>query len=63
MIEPLLTVDQVVAILGNHRITIYEYVKDGRLPAVRLGTRALRFRESDVQAFIESRSTTGADAR
>jgi excisionase family DNA binding protein len=55
-LTPLLTVPQVAEILGVTRATIYVYVENGTLRAVRIGG-VLRFRPDDVQALID-RSTT-----
>jgi excisionase family DNA binding protein len=39
-------------------VTVYRMVADGRLPAVRISAKALRFRQEDVDAFVEKHLTT-----
>ncbi len=54
--EPLLTVDDVAALLGVSRDAVYDLAESRdpctSLPAVRLGRR-LRFRSIDVAAYID----------
>jgi len=52
-IERMLTVKQVMEILNVSRITIHRAVKRGELKAYKFGA-ALRFKESDIKAFIEA---------
>ena len=58
--EQLLTVEQVARMLQLKPPTIYGAVRQGRLPVVRLwrGKRrsAIRFRRTDIEAFIEERT-------
>ncbi|MER7504529.1 helix-turn-helix domain-containing protein [Nonomuraea pusilla] len=44
------TVDQVAALLGLHVKTVRGYVRDGRLPAVRIG-KQYRIGKDDLAAF------------
>ena len=55
MTEKLLTVKEVADILNFTEIGIYQAVFRKRLPCVKISKRALRFRPSDIQAFIESK--------
>jgi excisionase family DNA binding protein len=48
----LMTVEQVADYLQLNKLTIYKYIRDGRLPAARLG-KAYRIRLADVDAFLE----------
>lgn len=48
-----LSVDDLAGILNVDRSTIYRYVQDGRLVALKIG-REYRFTEPDVRAFIQS---------
>lgn len=41
--------------LGVHLQSIREWVREGVLPQVRFGHRTVRFRRSDLDAFISSR--------
>lgn len=50
----LLTVEQVAAYLQLNKLTVYRYIREGRIPAARLA-KAYRVRKSDVDAFLESR--------
>ncbi len=59
MIEKFLTTEQVANILQVHPFTILKFLKAGKLRGVKLG-RVYRIKESDVQAFLESRMTRGA---
>jgi excisionase family DNA binding protein len=52
----LLTVAEVCAILRCHEKTLYQWVKKGRLTAIRVGSR-LKFDPADVANFIASRRT------
>jgi excisionase family DNA binding protein len=49
----LLTVAQVAAYLQLNRLTVYRYIREGRLEAVRIG-RTIRVRRADVQRFLEA---------
>jgi excisionase family DNA binding protein len=49
----ILTVEQAADFLQVHRITVYRYIREGRLPAVRLGKR-YRLLSRDVEAFLEA---------
>jgi excisionase family DNA binding protein len=40
--------------------TVYRWVQSGKLPAVILSPRVIRFRESDVDAFIAEHAKSGA---
>jgi excisionase family DNA binding protein len=51
--DRLLTVAEVAERLRVHPITVRRHIKDGRLRAVRVG-RAVRVRESDLEAFLSS---------
>jgi len=49
----LLTPEQVAGILQVHILTIYGYIREGRLDAIRLG-RSYRITHQDLEQFIES---------
>jgi len=51
--ESFYTVKQLAAILAVKPLTIYRMVKDGKLPAVRIG-RSVRFDPDAVAAFLDS---------
>jgi len=48
----ILTVEQVAAYLQLSKMTVYKYIREGRLPAAKIG-KAYRIRRSDVEAFLE----------
>jgi excisionase family DNA binding protein len=52
----LMTVEQVADYLQLNKLTVYKYIRDGRLPAARLG-KAYRIRLADVDAFLERQMT------
>ena len=49
----LLTPEQVAGILQVHILTIYGYIREGKLDAIRLG-RSYRITPLDLEQFIES---------
>lgn len=49
----LLTPEQVADILQLHVLTVYSYIRQGKLDAVRLG-RSYRIVPKDLELFIES---------
>ena len=55
MPEKLLTSEQVAQILQVHPLTVLKYIKAGKLKGIKLG-RVWRFREKDVEQFLEDRS-------
>lgn len=56
MIEKFFTTEQVANILQVHPFTILKFIKEGKLKGVKLG-RVYRIMESDVKAFLDSRTT------
>lgn len=57
----LLTPEQVAGILQVHVLTVYSYIRRGKLDAVRLG-RTYRIVPKDLELFIDSnriKKTTG----
>lgn len=54
--EKLLTVKEVTKILKVHWQTVLEYIRQGKLIAVRMG-RGYRIDERDLQTFINERKT------
>jgi len=51
--ETLLTVRQVAEFLQLHRMTIYEYIHAGKIPASKIG-KSFRVKEGDLLAFLEA---------
>ncbi len=52
----LMTVEQVAAYLQVHRMTVYRYIRTGRIAAVRVG-RVYRVRRADLEAFLDRHRT------
>ena len=48
-----MTVEQVAAYLQLNKLTVYKFVRDGRIPASRLG-KSYRIQKADVDGFLES---------
>ncbi len=62
----LLTARQVGERLGVSTETVLRWTRSGDLPAIRLPSNALRYRESDLNRWLSDRNTQqggGADAR
>ena len=51
--EKLFNCDEVAEIFGIKKITVYDWVRKGKLPAVRVG-KAYRVAESDIERYIEA---------
>ncbi len=49
-----MTVDQVAAYLQLNRLTVYRYVREGKIPAARIG-KLYRILRTDVDQFLEAR--------
>ncbi len=61
MADRILRRPEVEARTGLSRSTLYAQMADGAFPKpVRLGRRAVGWRETDIVAWLESRETTGA---
>lgn len=50
------TVSEVAALLRVSRMTVYRLIKQGDLPAIRVG-RGYRVRESDIDDYLRARYT------
>jgi len=48
----IMTVEQVADYLQLNKLTIYKYLREGRLPASKLG-KSYRIRKSDVDWFLD----------
>lgn len=58
----LLTPDEIAEKLGVKKVTIYQWTHIGYIPHFKLG-RFVRFRESDVLQWLESRARAGRRKR
>ena len=56
--EPLLTPREAAALLSVRVSWVYEAVRAGRLPCVRIG-RHIRFLRSDLEAFVREQRCSG----
>lgn len=56
----LMTVEQVAAYLQLNKLTVYKYVRDGRIPASKLG-KAYRIRKADVDWFLEGQKVAAPE--
>jgi excisionase family DNA binding protein len=53
-VEKLLTISEIATATGLSPVTLYKRSSKGELPGkVRLGGRAVRFRQSAIEAWIE----------
>lgn len=52
----LLTVNEVADLLRVSRMTVYRLIKEGSMPALRVG-RSYRLREDDVDDYLSERYT------
>ena len=55
--DELLTRDEVAKLLKVNPITVYRLTKQGKLPAVKLGGRFVRYQERDVLSLINRHTT------
>ncbi|MFL9899250.1 MULTISPECIES: helix-turn-helix transcriptional regulator [Paraburkholderia] len=63
MIDRIVRVDEVAAILGISKPTVIRWVERGVLQKpIKIGPRAVGWRESDIEAYIASREEVGAEA-
>ena len=62
MEDELLTAQEVAEILRLRVQAVYEYIRLGRLPAVRL-RKSYRISREDLAAFLEASKTTQRDTR
>lgn len=51
-----MTVSEVAQVLRVSKMTVYRLIRQGDLPAVRIG-RGFRIREDDVHSYLDSRYT------
>jgi len=61
--DRLLTIGQVAELTGLTVGSLYHYVSQKRIPAIRLSRRCLRFRLSDLQGWFEEAAVYPARER
>lgn len=54
--DEIMTIDEVAKYLKVTKKTIYYLIYQKSLPTVKLGSRLLRFRKSDIDNWLESKS-------
>lgn len=57
-----MTVDQVAAYLQLNRLTVYRYVREGKIPASKIG-KLYRILRADIDLFLEAQKVGGPAAR
>jgi excisionase family DNA binding protein len=60
--DRLLRAREVAELLGISAGTVLDWWQDGKLPGFRLSSRAVRFRESEVLAWLEGRRVSHSDS-
>jgi excisionase family DNA binding protein len=60
--DRLLRAREVAELLGLSPSTVLDWFESGRLPGFKLSSRAVRFRESEVLAWLEDRRATPCDS-
>ncbi len=60
-IDQVMTVDQVAAYLQLNRLTVYRYVREGKIPAAKIG-KVYRILRADVDRFLEAQKVQGPRA-
>ena len=61
-LEPLLTIEEAARILGVSKFTVYAWIGSGEMPIAKRfgrGKGVFRFRESELQKWIEERGSNG----
>ena len=58
----LLDIEDVAALTGFSVGTLYHWVSQRRIPVVRFSRRCIRFRRSDLDAWIQKASEVSNDA-
>jgi excisionase family DNA binding protein len=57
MSDELLTIEQVAEKLQLHPDTIRRYIRERKLPSVRISATVVRIKQSDLDKFIQERYT------
>jgi len=55
----LINIRELSELIGLDCGTIYHFVSQGRIPVVRISARCIRFRLSDIEAWLESKLEYG----
>lgn len=54
--EKYLTADEVAKLLTIEKVSVYGMVARGQIPCLKITGRLLRFKESEIQAWLDSKS-------
>jgi len=60
--DKLLTTQEIAEVLGVKPSTIYQYTHQGYIPHVKIG-KFVRFREKDVERWVERKANSGRITR
>jgi excisionase family DNA binding protein len=60
-VDRLLSVPDVAELLGVSRAQVYRFIEREGLPALRLSNRVQRFRERDIEQWLEIRAKVSVD--
>jgi prophage regulatory protein len=62
MAAKILRLNGVLDAIGVKKSSIYQWIRDGKFPPpVRLGARSVGWRQSDIDAWLESRQSARND--
>jgi excisionase family DNA binding protein len=56
--QPLLTAEQVAALLAVPKTRVWSMSRRGEIPTVRIGPREVRYRPEDLETWIARRTTS-----
>jgi excisionase family DNA binding protein len=56
--ESLLTLQQAADKLGISKVTLWRWIKDGKLSAVKLSRRVVYVRKEEIDRFLKASETT-----
>ena len=54
--EKLLSIDEISELLGIAKATIYSWTSQNKIPHIKLSSRILKFRESEIIDWIEKKA-------
>ena len=60
--DRLITIEELVEKLSVSKATIYAWTSRGRIPHVKVGSRLIRFRESEIIAWLDSQESKKTSA-
>jgi nitrogen PTS system EIIA component len=55
--ERLLTIEEVAGFLHMNPMTVYAWVREGKIPAFKIG-KVWRFRKTDIESWLKSQKYT-----